>query len=523
MKKFTRFYREISLAHMRAILIVCLLAFFFFPNFGGIKRTGDNMFLLSLNGKEIGMIGDTAKLPQLLREARLTLAEGREELILSEADFTVEGREVWFGKTDSDKEIVSHICEVLGADETEKLAPAYTVKIKEYLVNLQSAQDVTKLMQAALDKYQQNNEFQAEIVLDPTRELNVLTTFVRSSKEIREAAFAMPEAGVAAKLTEMTANTVSSGDKDFDDYEYGIVDLQYGDEVEIVESYVPQRAITPLADAIAYVTKDQEVNAVYKIQPGDTLSEIAITTNVPLDKLIEMNDSLEDENSVIKADQELIITMPEPELSIDRKEEIYSEEDYEAEIQYIDNDNWYTNESVVRQEPSAGHRKIAALVSYHNDKVVETEILKEEVTMEAVPKIVERGTKIPPTYIKPISGGRLSSQFGRRRAPTRGASSYHRGIDWATPVGTAVVASCGGVVERAGWGSGYGYVIYLRHSDGRQTRYGHLSKILVKPGQSVSQGQRIALSGNTGRSTGPHIHFELLINGSQVNPLEYLN
>ena len=91
------------------------------------------------------------------------------------------------------------------------------------------------------------------------------------------------------------------------------------------------------------------------------------------------------------------------------------------------------------------------------------------------------------------------------------------------PIGTAVMASSGGTVTRAGWGSGYGYVVYIQHADGRETRYGHLSKVLVSVGQKVSQGQKIALSGNTGRSTGPHLHFEIRINGQAVNPLNYLN
>ena len=133
------------------------------------------------------------------------------------------------------------------------------------------------------------------------------------------------------------------------------------------------------------------------------------------------------------------------------------------------------------------------------------------------------GTASTTTYIKPLSGGRLSSTFGRRKAPTKGASSYHKGVDWATPTGTSVVASSGGTVAKAGWGSGYGYVVYINHPDGRQTRYAHLSKVLVSAGQTVSQGQKIALSGNTGISTGPHVHFEMLIGGSQVNPLNYID
>ena len=95
--------------------------------------------------------------------------------------------------------------------------------------------------------------------------------------------------------------------------------------------------------------------------------------------------------------------------------------------------------------------------------------------------------------------------------------------DTTTLVIAPLVAACGGTVAKAGWGSGYGYVVYINHPDGRQTRYGHLSKVLVKPGQSVSQGQKIALSGNTGRSTGPHLHFEILIGGSQVDPFKYMN
>jgi murein DD-endopeptidase MepM/ murein hydrolase activator NlpD len=242
-----------------------------------------------------------------------------------------------------------------------------------------------------------------------------------------------------------------------------------------------------------------------------------------MEELIAINDSLDSESTMIRVGQELIITVPEPELSIITKKQLVYTEDYEADIEYVPNDSWYTTKSVTLQEPSAGRRKVAAVVEYKNGQEESREILKEEIYAEAVPKIVERGTQTPPTYIKPLSGGTLSSGFGARSAPTAGASTYHKGIDWATPTGTTVYASNAGTVAFAGWASGYGYAVYINHADGRQTRYGHLSKVLVSAGQTVSQGEKIALSGNTGRSTGPHVHFEIRINGTAVNPLKYLN
>ena len=214
---------------------------------------------------------------------------------------------------------------------------------------------------------------------------------------------------------------------------------------------------------------------------------------------------------------EIIITVPEPELSVETVEESTYQEEYYAEVQYIDNDEWYTTKTEVRQEEQAGYHEVTALITKKNGAEENRDVISETVLQEPVPKIVERGTQTPPTYIKPISGGRFTSGFKRRWG------RMHKGVDWACPIGTAVMASCGGTVVQAGWFSGYGNCITIRHPDGKQTRYGHLSKILVSSGQKVTQGQKIALSGNTGRSTGPHVHFEIMINGSQVNPLPYLN
>ena len=400
------------------------------------------------------------------------------------------------------------------------------MKVNDYTVNLASKEEVLKLLRSSIGKYDAEGKYDVDLVLDSTRELNVLTTEVRSKEEQQaeeEEEQMLASVGIFKTLDDMFEDVEPAVEKDFSDYELGLISLAFGDEIEVVESYLSEEELTPIDEAIGEVTKDQEKNQIYEVQPGDSLSKIAVENDLTVDRLVEINESIENENSTIRAGDEIIITVPEPELSVERQEEVYYEEDYEAEIIYVDNDDWYTTESKTLQEPSAGHRKVVAVVSYRNNLETAREIVKEEVTYEAVPKIVERGTKIPPTYIKPISGGRLSSGFGKRSRPTRGASTYHKGIDWATPIGTAVMASSGGTVAKAGWGSGYGYVVYINHADGRQTRYGHLSKVLVSAGQTVSQGQKIALSGNTGISSGPHVHFEILINGSQVNPLKYLN
>ncbi len=523
MKKITKYYLELKIASLRVAALVILGGLLFFPSFHKIESTGDNMYTIRLNGEEVGMVDSRETAEEYLRQARTILTKEAGGLFFVEATLETEGKELMVGRIDSENEVVDNMYRILKSGEIMDRSLAYTIKINEFTVNIESAEGVKEILQAALNKYDPDNNFQVELVLDPDREINVLTTKITTSDERIRGEVEMPMAGTEKVYYEIERNSNVSIQMGFDDFEYGLVDLYFGDEIEVIETYLAPSELTDVASAKEILTKDQEKNTIYEVQSGDTLSEISLKTEIPLDRIIEMNETLEDENSTIRVGDELIITIPEPELSVGRQEEIYYEEDYDAPIEYIYNDDWYTTDTVVRQQPSAGHRKVAAVVTYRNNSVADTEILKEEVTIAPVPKIVEKGTRIPPTYIKPISGGRLSSNFGRRSAPTRGASTYHKGVDWATPVGTAVVASSAGTVVRAGWGSGYGYVVYINHQDGRQTRYGHLSKVLVKVGQTVSQGEKIALSGNTGRSTGPHLHFEILIGGNQVNPLQYLN
>lgn len=527
--KITRYHKRLKYTYMKVAGGILVVAALFFPSYVKWEAPAENMFTVSLNGEEVGVVAEKETAEKLLQEARKELVSGRDGLVFMDVDMNLRGQAVLVGKIDDEDSVRSRMKQVLEHNIKETTHRSYAVKINNYMVNLGSREDVLSLLQQAVDKYDTEGRYQVNLAHAQGREFNVLTAQIEDTADEETTGRdsgtiqVSDKGGFELAAENMLTDTEPAGEKDFSDYELGTVDIRFAEEVEIVEVYLDDSQLTDVAQAAEEVIKEQEVNSVYEVVSGDTLSEIAIKTNIPMEQLVAMNDSLEDTNSVIRVGQELIITIPEPELSVDHDEEMYYEEIYDAPVQYVYNDSWYTNQTKTLQEPSAGFRKVVAVVSYKNDTETNREILKEEVVMEAVPKIVEKGTRIPPTYIKPISGGRLTSNFGKRKAPKKGASTYHKGVDWATPKGTTVVASCGGTVAKAGWGSGYGYVVYINHEDGRQTRYGHLSKVLVTAGQKVSQGDKIALSGNTGVSTGPHLHFEILINGKQVNPLNYLN
>ena len=120
------------------------------------------------------------------------------------------------------------------------------------------------------------------------------------------------------------------------------------------------------------------------------------------------------------------------------------------------------------------------------------------------------------------ASGRKNDSFGYRTDPFTGKKTFHEGLDISTSSGTPIKASASGVVEFAGKKGGYGNCVIINHGNGIKTLYAHASKLLVEAGQQVQKGDEIAKVGSTGRSTGPHLHFEVLLGGTPVDPLEYL-
>ena len=501
------------------------------PNMTNYQKNENNYFTIKINGQEVGKVGSRNDAYEAYRYARRAIAKGNDDLTLTMADLSIEGESKMWGVVESPEKIAAKMAAVLNQSKIDSIQKTYSVKINKFSLNLASIDEVKNLLERVISMYDEKDMFDVNLELDSTREVNVLMPKVQSKEEIQEEEGTLKpllsNIGVNKVIRDAAdAADIKSDYKDFNDFKYGLVKIDFNDKIEIVESYLPSYKLANPDTAFTDLTGDKEKEETYEVQTGDSLYSIAVHHNLTVDQLVEMNpDRLQDAASTIKDHDNLTVVVPRHELSVRYvMEELRKHESYQAPISKITNKKWFTTEQKVVQEAVPGVRDAVLLTTYVDNRVEGTpEVEKVVKTKEAVPKVIEIGTIEPPSYIKPISGGRLSSGFGPRKRPTKGASTVHKGVDWATPVGTTVVASAAGTVTRAGWGSGYGYCVYIKHNDGRETRYGHLSKVACSVGQKVNQGDKIALSGNTGVSSGPHVHFEIRVNDKPVNPLEYIN
>jgi len=149
---------------------------------------------------------------------------------------------------------------------------------------------------------------------------------------------------------------------------------------------------------------------------------------------------------------------------------------------------------------------------------------KQALNFEHLIKLLDEKRNILATTpsIRPIEGGWITSKFGYRSSPFTGRKEFHSGLDISNRSGTKVVATADGKISYAAGKMYIGNLVMIDHGHGRVTKYGHLKKIMVKQGQKIKRGDVIGLLGNTGRSTGPHVHYEIRINGTPVNPLKYI-
>lgn len=264
-----------------------------------------------------------------------------------------------------------------------------------------------------------------------------------------------------------------------------------------------------------------EKETVHKVVAGDTLHSIAKKYDVWEDQLLEDNKGINSKK--LEVGSNIIVKQQAPVLTYEVVEKITYDKVIEHKVEEQKSADIYEGMTETQQAGADGLSEITARVTLQNGKKVEEEDLVTTVKEEPVTEVVLVGTKErPPTvgsgkYIWPLKDSfTQSSGFGSRWG------RQHKGIDLAVSVGTTVYAADGGTVVEAQYSGSYGNVVMIDHQNGQETRYAHNSKLLVKKGDKVYQGQPIAKSGNTGRSTGPHVHFEIRFNGEPRNPLNYL-
>lgn len=298
-----------------------------------------------------------------------------------------------------------------------------------------------------------------------------------------------------------------------------IKSIEFVEDVEIVKSKLPVYKVGTKEDLYNHLMTSSEEMKTHTVEVGESFWTIAKIYGMTVEELTAAN--ADKDPSKLQIGDEIKLLVPKSLITVATKSEVqYTERiKYETAIEY--NDKMYKTEKKTKVSGVSGEKSVVANEIKHNGIVVDKEIISEEVLKEPVTEVIIRGTQEPPktvatgTFIVPTRGS-ISSRYGMRNG------SMHQGIDYAAKTGTPINAADGGKIVFAGYKGNYGYLVEIDHGNGFKTRYAHCSKILVSVGDKVYKGQHIANVGNTGRSTGPHLHFEVLKNGKNYNPANYL-
>lgn len=325
-------------------------------------------------------------------------------------------------------------------------------------------------------------------------------------------AAALPTAEEAEKTLEAYKNEYATADA---------IEVSFNKAVEVRPSRAAEGEILSGSEALSVLKAPRGGYVNYTVKPGDTVSVIAENHGTTVNKLLKANPGLSADS--IKDGDVITVSDVTPVLAVRTVSKVTETATVQYETEKVEDKTAYKGTSVTVRSGSLGEKKVEYKLTKENGSEVSKVAVSETVTREPVTAMVKVGTKERPknaptgTFIMPYYGT-LTSRYGAYRS--RGTP--HTGIDLAGPTGGAIVASDGGTVTVAEYRGSYGNMVKIKHDNGYETYYAHLSKISVKAGQKVCQGQTIGLVGNTGRSTGPHLHFEIRKNGSPVNPYNYI-
>lgn len=322
-----------------------------------------------------------------------------------------------------------------------------------------------------------------------------------------------PDVGVKGAVRTLSAKTSNTAKS-----ESRLESISLRERVAMVETKTSPDQVLTEQEALDLLATGKTEKVTYTVKEGDTVSGIALEQNVARETIYRNNPDVVEQ--YLQIGQVLDLTESKPLVTVKTVEKYTEVVVTEPQVEIRYSEDMRAGETKVVREGTQGLKTMSYRLTKDNGMLTKEEFLSQEVVKAAVSKIVIRGTKEvngegSGSFIYPVNRANLTSGFGPRWGTT------HKGID-LTSSNLTIKASDEGVVEFAGVRNGYGNTIIINHQNGFKTLYAHLDKISVSEGDIVEQGGSIGVMGNTGNSTGTHLHFEIHKNGSAVNPLKYL-
>lgn len=303
------------------------------------------------------------------------------------------------------------------------------------------------------------------------------------------------------------------------------VENYFTEDVEIRQEFVSNRYVMNLGYIAETINETKEGAVTYTVKAEDAPLSIADDFGISYDELKAMNPGYN--WKVLTVGDVLTISNAVPYLTVVNVEQQNYMQNIPYDVEYTEDDTMYQGDYKVLSPGSYGKADVVANVTLINGEEVQRDVVASVTLQAPVTEHQVTGTKERPSWYPTGSfrwpcNGYLTSYFGYRNTGIRGASTYHQGIDIANGYGTPICASDGGTVITSGWYGGTGYTVRIDHGNGYITTYGHNSSLTCSVGDHVYKGEQIARMGSTGVSSGNHCHFAVQLNGTYVNPLNYL-
>jgi len=467
--------------------VFCFIPLFEFKTYA--EEIPQSLYRVYLNGRCIGLIESKDKLEQYINEEQTELKEE------------------------------------YGVDKVYLPKGLYISEYDTYDTNITSEEDIYQLI-----KETENFTIKGYIITISTDEEEI-TFNVLNEEDFANSVTSV----VKAFVDDDELNQYTSGeDVEIDGVGEKIEDLYISENITIQEAYIPSDEIiymdeNEITKYLLFGSEDTEET--YTVRTGDTISSIANDNKLAVDEFLVVNPDLKSENSLLSIGQEVSVALVSPVIKIIVEKHVVEEQTIKYTTQVKYDSNMTSGVTEITQAGQDGLEMVTQKIQYENGKITEAVITKTEVIKEAIDKIKVVGTKgnsrvdlsdmpaLSDWYWPTLTPYIISSPYGWRWG------TLHEGVDiTGTGYGSPIYAANNGIVYKVYYDSTGGYQIVIAHAEGYYTIYAHLSKQLVSVGQIVTRGQKIALMGSTGYSTGTHLHFGTYIGvpyggGYSFNPM----